>query len=218
MRKHQHLFFDLDNTLWDFEQNSRNTLLKVYGHFGLEQCFIDFKTFLSIFTKHGRCIEKCLDKNSLSLFDKQFPESLIQSIIATYNLWLPQQTILPSNTIETLEYLSEKKYDIHIISNGSYTMQVAKLENSNLIKFFSKIFTSEQFGAKKPHKSFFQHALKSTNSLKKRSLIIGDNLIADALGAKKCGIDHIYFNPQKTKHQETIMMEIADLKELKSIL
>src|SRR5687768_11168815 len=34
--KYQHIFFDLDHTLWDFETNSRQTLTDLYQFYNLE--------------------------------------------------------------------------------------------------------------------------------------------------------------------------------------
>ena len=48
--------------------------------------------------------------------------------------------------------------------------------------------------------------------------MIGDDLEADILGAKKFGLDQVYFNPEKKDHQEEITHEIFSLKELQEIL
>ena len=57
MKKYQHLFFDLDHTLWDFDKNAKTTLTKIYGHFGLD---IKVKAAFDDFYAH-------LDKNFLPL-------------------------------------------------------------------------------------------------------------------------------------------------------
>ena len=36
MNKYQHLFFDLDHTLWDFDSNARATLTSIYSQFNLQ--------------------------------------------------------------------------------------------------------------------------------------------------------------------------------------
>ena len=35
--KYKHLFFDLDHTIWDFEANSRTTLVELYEEMKLEE-------------------------------------------------------------------------------------------------------------------------------------------------------------------------------------
>jgi putative hydrolase of the HAD superfamily len=97
-------------------------------------------------------------------------------------------------------------------------VQFTKLENSNLDKYFIKVFTSENAGAQKPDPIIFQHALKDVNASKKDSVMIGDDLDVDVLGAKNFGLDQIYFNPEKKQHSEDITHEISSLKELQEIL
>ena len=37
MKEYKHIFFDLDNTLWDFESNSRDTLLELFEKHNLHK-------------------------------------------------------------------------------------------------------------------------------------------------------------------------------------
>ena len=48
--------------------------------------------------------------------------------------------------------------------------------------------------------------------------MIGDNLIADCVGAREQGIDQVYFNPKKVPHREKLTFEIAHLEELVPII
>jgi putative hydrolase of the HAD superfamily len=44
--KYKHLFFDLDHTIWDFDANSRITLLELYKEFDLQSLGVtDFEQF-----------------------------------------------------------------------------------------------------------------------------------------------------------------------------
>ena len=47
-----HLFFDLDNTLWDFDKNSRLVLQKLFSDNDFEKKLdVDFKTFHDFYYK-----------------------------------------------------------------------------------------------------------------------------------------------------------------------
>jgi FMN phosphatase YigB (HAD superfamily) len=48
--------------------------------------------------------------------------------------------------------------------------------------------------------------------------MIGDDLVADVLGAQKVGIKGIYFNPKELKHKTQVDKEIYCLSELKKVL
>jgi putative hydrolase of the HAD superfamily len=49
-------------------------------------------------------------------------------------------------------------------------------------------------------------------------MMIGDDLNVDILGAKAFGMDQIYVNFDKLKHQESPSFEVNGLKQIESIL
>ncbi len=50
------------------------------------------------------------------------------------------------------------------------------------------------------------------------TLMIGDNIETDIIGAQNAGIDHIFFNYENTQHDLDITYEIHYLSELRNIL
>jgi FMN phosphatase YigB (HAD superfamily) len=48
--------------------------------------------------------------------------------------------------------------------------------------------------------------------------MIGDNLITDMGGARNAKVDHVFFNPNRVKHEEPVTYEIVALSELRNIL
>ena len=129
----------------------------------------------------------------------------------------PLQTALFPYTFEILKYL-QKKYKLHIITNGFEEVQHIKLNASGLTPFFQKIITSEKVSVKKPDPKIFDYALNLVGAKPKNTIMIGDDLPVDIIGAKKIGIHQIYFNPNKKEHTEKIDFEISSLLEIKEIL
>jgi len=80
------------------------------------------------------------------------------------------------------------------------------------------LLCSDQVGVNKPDAKIFRRALQLTGAARKESLMIGDNLIADCVGAREQGIDQVYFNPKKVPHHEKLTFEIAHLEELVPII
>lgn len=117
---------------------------------------------------------------------------------------------------ETLAYL-QKKYQLHIITNGFNETQDRKLVRSNLGKYFQEIITSESVGVQKPDPAIFEYALKKAGAQREESIFLGDSLITDMLGAKEFGIDQIYYNPEKKRHRESFSFEIRSLNEMLEI-
>jgi putative hydrolase of the HAD superfamily len=92
------------------------------------------------------------------------------------------------------------------------------MDASKLTDYFTSVVTSDGAGYKKPDAAIFHFALDKANARKHESVMIGDNLQTDIIGAKNFGIDHIYFNPEKRTHKATVTHEIDCLSQLKEIL
>lgn len=233
MSKYKHLFFDLDHTLWDFHANSAHTLKLLFeehqlgerlqtevGHF-LERYYAinDQKWALYRSGKIDKAnlrASRFLDTFKLyGLEDAAFSRQFETEYIAQS----PYQTKLIAGTLELLNHLVEKEhYKLHIITNGFNEIQDIKLKNSGLHAYFDVIMTSEKLGVTKPNAKIFIEALQQAKATRKNSLMVGDNLIADIIGARNCGIDQVYFNPEREKHQEKVTYEVAELLEMKSFL
>jgi putative hydrolase of the HAD superfamily len=155
-------------------------------------------------------------KRAFAIFnikDEQFCETFAMDYVTCGPL---KNNLLP-HAIETLDYLFSK-YQLHIITNGFEEVQQVKIEKSNLGKYFKNIITSEKAGFKKPSPEIFKYSMRTAEATVANSLMIGDSLEADILGAKESGIAQVFFNPEKIKHDVNVTHEIGSLKELKSIL
>ena len=129
----------------------------------------------------------------------------------------PLKTHVFPFTYEVLDYLN-KKYHLHVITNGFEEVQYIKLEQSKLLHYFQHIVTSEQVGVKKPNPEIFRHALVKAVCDPDESIMIGDDLPVDIIGAKDIGMHQVYFNPEKKAHQESIDFVISCLSQLKELL
>ena len=230
MNKYKHIYFDLDRTIWDFDKNTYDSFQDIFEKYNLEKIFKTFDNFYNSYVKHNDILwndyrEKKIKKSILSY--KRFSltleefgvddDELAKKIAHDYINISPTKKQLFPYAHETLEYL-HKKYKLYIITNGFNEVQFTKLKNSDLDKYFLKVFTSEDAGAQKPNPLIFQHALKNVNASKKESIMIGDDLQVDVLGAKNFGLDQVFFNPERKEHKEEISYEINSLNELLEIL
>ena len=135
------LFFDLDHTIWDFELNSKETLWDLHLKYELEAKGINnFDEFYSIYSVHNH---KLWDRYSkgfikqeelrwkriyLSLLDyKIADEALSKEMSVDYLDILPNKKNLFPYTIEILEYLKNKDYTMHLITNGFESVQFKKI-------------------------------------------------------------------------------------------
>lgn len=228
---YKHLFFDLDHTLWDFESNARQTLQELHVALELNTHGIDsFDTFYERYIYHNtrlweRYRKGYIKRNDLrwkrmwhTLLDfKTANEKLARSMDAFFLDRLPTRTLLFPYAIEILEYLRNKGYALHLITNGFETVQHSKLKYSGLTGFFEKVITSETSNSLKPHKAIFEYALHKTGATANESIMLGDDIDADIVGAKNAGIDQVYVNHKNIAPPLQPTYIVYGLKELENI-
>jgi putative hydrolase of the HAD superfamily len=225
------LFFDLDHTIWDFELNSKETLWDLHQKYQLEAKGIDnFDVFYSNYSVHNHRLWDRYTKGFmkqeelrwkriyLSLLDyKIADEALSKEMSVDYLDILPNKKNLFPYTIEILDYLKNKDYKMHLITNGFESVQFKKIKNSNLADYFIEVITSEASNSLKPNKEIFDYALKASNAKLESSIMIGDNEAADIQGAINAGMDSIFVNHLQIQPTVAATHTITHLKELENI-
>ncbi|MEN8788088.1 MAG: YjjG family noncanonical pyrimidine nucleotidase [Flavobacteriaceae bacterium] len=221
------VFFDLDHTLWDFEKNSRLTFLKIFESNGIDQ---DIDDFLTIYVplnlqywklyREERITKKALRyerlKKAFDAVDYEVDDPMINLLSEQYIEHLSSFNHLIPNAVEILDYL-KPKYRLHIITNGFQEIQEKKLKKSNILNYFDQVVNSEMAGVKKPDPGIFKLALKMANTKADQSMMIGDNIEADILGARAVGLNTLHFNVHNEPIHDYAKI-IHDLGEIKSYL
>lgn len=228
MNEIKHIFFDLDHTLWDFEKNSALAFEKIFQELNFP---IDAQQFMDIYNPINVAYWKLYERNEIDqetlrvnrlkdAFEAiNFSITLeeINSISHLFIEYLTSNNHLIEGTIEILDYLKDN-YKLHIITNGFSFVQEVKLQKSNLTDYFVTITNSELAGHKKPHENIFQYALTLANASKNQSVMVGDSIEADVLGAINFGMKAVYFNPANEQVSHDSIVQIQKLTQLKSIL
>jgi putative hydrolase of the HAD superfamily len=228
----KHIFFDLDKTLWDFETNSTLTLIELFEKHDLASYGIpSFVEMMDIYKKINQKLWVEYSKNLITketLRTERFKQTFEYFGVYNYDLAFrfgldyvelsPRKNKLYPYTIETLNYLF-KKYDLHIITNGFEEVQYIKLQSSGIINYFKNIITSEKAGAKKPDKAIFEYALNVCNASTNNSIMIGDDLEVDIMGALNANIPAIHFlTPSNNQKSSDKVITINCLSKLIEIL
>ena len=152
---YKHLFFDLDHTLWDFEVNAKETFFELYALYALKEKGVDdFDLFFSRYSFHNERLWERYTKGFikqeelrwkrvwLTLLDfKIADENLSKEMSVEFLNGLPNRKNLFPYTIEILDYLTQKNYVLHLITNGFENIQHSKLKHSNLTNYFKEIIT-----------------------------------------------------------------------------
>lgn len=229
--KYQHLFFDLDHTLWDFETNSRQTLEELYQTMQLKAKGVDnFELFHKNYLAHN---DKLWDRYRkgfikvdelrwkrmwLTLLDFKIADELLARDMGVVFLdRLPTRKTLFPYTIEILDYLANKNYRLHLITNGFEKTQHSKLKSSGLDKYFVEVITSEVSNSLKPNKEIFDYAFRKTGAMPELSIMIGDSIDVDIQGAMNAGIDQVFVNHLNIETDIKPTYTVNSLKELEQI-
>jgi putative hydrolase of the HAD superfamily len=204
-KRYKSLFFDLDNTLWDFERNAYFALRIALSAYPDNVGNVRFEQIHPVYIRHNDLLWALYRNQEISkdeLIRKRFNDTFAELGISgievnefndRYLDEMAKQTHLVDGAAEVLEYLFPR-YSLYIITNGFREVQNKKLKNTGLSRYFEKVFVSEDIKAPKPNLAFFEYAVKSANARKQESLVIGDDWEVDILGAANFGIDQVYLS------------------------
>ncbi len=222
------IFFDLDDTIWDFSRNTTETLGEMYFHFDFEKNFnftkIDFQNNFPITNDRlwEQLSQKLLDADTLRniRFQKLF-EDMGHEISLEFSKKLsdyymeksPFKHHLVEGARELLENLKKNGHKLHIITNGFENIQHQKLKSSQITHFFTHIITSEQTQVKKPDTKMYEYACALVNELPQNCIMIGDHWGNDVEGAINAGMNALFFNPNK----KNIPIEKNKVEKMKNI-
>lgn len=232
MKEIKHIFFDLDHTLWDFEKNSREAMLHLFLEYGFDTAFnTDFNTFIAVYEKinHELWRQYALKQVSKEeLRYQRFHQAFLHfgyDRVEIAKAWAdeylaisPYKTHLIDGSLEILNYLKAKNYELHIITNGFREVQHIKLSESGLKDFFRHIIISEDHGVNKPDIKIFELAQTLSGAGQPECIMIGDNYEADILGALNARWKAVYLSVSPQHNEQTGFYQISALKQLKELL
>ncbi len=235
MNRIGHLYFDLDHTLWDFDENARAVLSELYVELDLGALLsVPFEAFLAHYSavnealwdryrlgQLGRDEVRLLrfrdSLAALGLPDSTESARLAARLDAEFMHRAPRQTRLVEGAIELLEAVS-RRYRVHILTNGFPDTQNLKIDGSGIAPYIEHRISSADIGVLKPDRRIFLHALRKAGAKRRDALMIGDHLVADVIGARNAGIEAVYFNPQAKPHGEKLRFEVRRLRDIADII
>lgn len=232
------IFFDLDRTLWDFERNSREALTQIFDahaaqplseEWGLElpkiqefivfyeeenaKCWHDYT--------HGRLTKEALRPlrfaralGRLGVPDGSLRRQVADLLGTAYVELSPHLPHLLPGAIETVSELADRGHRLFILTNGFEEVQHIKMDKSGLSPYFEAVYTSDALGHKKPHREAFELALEAAGARVEDSVMIGDDLQADVVGAREVGMRSVHFNPNAQGHGEQVWRTVTELPKI----
>lgn len=223
------IFFDLDNTLWDFSASAHKALTGVYEQH-LRGLGVDQEAWQQAYNRHNNELWHLYRQGMVNSEDvkverfvRSFAELCVSHLpaleIAPQFLHsLVQNTVLFPGVVETLTTLS-RSYTLGVITNG-FAASKERLCVLGLDKVFSSLITSEAVGVPKPRPDMFLHALKEVNCLPEEFVYVGDDYETDIIGAKAAGVQAVLFNHKglsidaKNPQPDAVIYIFAELMDL----
>ena len=226
--KYPYLLFDADDTLFDFPkadaqafsimcrlhqvpdtQSSRELYHRInqelWNAFDRREVSKDFVT-LERYVRFFRALG--LDRDAAQA-NRDYLDAL-----GSCNVPLPHAE-------EVCRELVRRGHKLYIITNAVASVQRSRLERSVLANLITDAFISEDAGASKPDKAYFDYALsRIPGASTEHCLVIGDSLATDIQGANNAGLPCCWFNPKGAARREELRIdyEINDLRQLLNIV
>ena len=234
--RYKDLFIDFDDTLYDTHGNAVIALSETFECFRLDRYFEDPQVFYDAYWTANIDLWTQYAKGEITrdyLIVERFrrPLSVGKGIEITKELCLEisdrfldfcaSKPGVISGAHEVMDYLKQRGYRMHMCSNGFHEVQYKKLDACGLHKYFDTIILSEDAGVNKPSKTYFDYALKMSGASRETTLMIGDNLQSDILGALNADLDAMLFNRWQVPSEEfpkNLTFVVDNLRDIKTIL
>lgn len=229
MKKYEVLLFDADRTLFDFDGAERDAFGIVMASHGIELSEDEFLRYVDINSElweqlgRGEITKEYLQDNRFGIFFEKLGRTVSvpsAQLNFEYVDALADCSNLFSGALELCRELSEH-FEMYIVTNGVSHTQKKRFYASPIQECFKGIFVSEDAGAAKPMREYFDYVFANIGEDKRGgSLIIGDSLKHDILGGINSGIDTVWYNPGKTLNDTDIIpgATVNSYEELRLLL
>lgn len=199
----RYIFFDLDDTIFDFKRAERIALEKALREFGIEPT----DKILSRYSEINISQWKLLELGRLTredvkvrryrlLFDEMGLDLNPEQVTAVYEKNLGIGHYFIDGAEEMIKALFGK-YHLYIVSNGATVVQESRLASSDIVNYFDGIFISQSVGFDKPDVRFFEKCFEGIDGFSRENAVIfGDSLSSDIQGGINARIKTIWYNPK----------------------
>lgn len=231
--KYKDLFIDFDDTLYDTYGNAVIALRETFEAFRLERFFADPQVFYDAYWAANIDLWTRYSKGEITrpyLIVERFrrPLSAGQGLDVTEPFCLEMSDKflefcsskpgVVEGAHELMDYLKHQGYRMHMCSNGFHEVQYKKLAACGLKDYFDTIILSEDAGANKPSMQYFDYALRQSGADIATTMMIGDNLQTDIMGANRAGLDTILFNRWGIEPSSVPTYTVETLRDIMKIL
>lgn len=226
--KYQWIFFDADDTLFDFKKSARHALSCTFEKFNIKPDPLYFQIYKDINNETWAAFER----NEITAIELRYIrfERFMDAIgeyrdpaeMNSYYLQeLSQTDFMIDGARALVEELLDNDHKLCLITNGLKEVQRPRIKKADFAHYFECIVVSDEIGVSKPDAGFFEHAFSGIgHPSKDEVIVVGDSLNSDIQGGNNFGLHTCWYNPSGntnlTKHKPTY--EIDRIKRLMEII
>lgn len=213
MKKYTTILLDMDNTVFDFDEDEKSSLIKTFTQYNIPAT----PETLSGYSKINDALWKKFEKGEITKEDikntrfKEFLEQFSLTCNASpreindcYAEHLAHSGHLIEGAFELCTKLKENGYKLYIVTNGIERTQKFRIKKPKLDTIIDGIFISESIGFQKPMQEFFSFVFENIEEKdKSKMVLVGDSLTSDIKGALQSGIDCIWYNRKNSVNNIT---------------
>ena len=195
------IFFDLDNTLLDFDRGEARALSNALRQFGVDPTPAVLTRYHAINLRQWELLEEgVLTKEQVLIrrFELLFHELGVdcdsRRVCDLYESLLAKEHDMLPGAMELLEYLAPR-YSLYLATNGAAAVQRCRLADAGIVPYFQDIFISEEIGFHKPDTAFFKACFDTIPDFDPgMTLMVGDSLTSDIRGGRNAGLRTCWLN------------------------
>jgi 2-haloacid dehalogenase len=201
--KYQAIFFDADDTLFDYPRAERAALRACRREFHIRA---DAGIFLNAYRRHNRDVWQAFERGetdqaalrverfrrlALELGISELP---LDKVSVFYLEALSGQPQLFPGALAAVRALA-RRFPLALITNGIAAVQRRRFAASPITRFFKAVVISEEVGMAKPDPRIFEPALRMIGVAAAEVLYVGDSVTSDMAAARNAGMDFCWLNP-----------------------
>jgi 2-haloacid dehalogenase len=223
-KRYKSVFFDADDTLFDYPSAERAALLACAREFR----FLDEpETLIALYRRHNHDVWKEFERGETDqatlrvdrfrrlAAELNIPDLPLERVSSFYLEALSGQSQLLPGALELVRELAAT-YPLALITNGIAAVQNRRFAASPVTPYFQSIVISEELGIAKPDPRIFAPALEKIGVAAGEVLYVGDSVSSDMAAARNAGMDFCWLNPGGAPVPEGFspVCVIADIRAL----
>lgn len=220
------VLMDADETLFDYVKSARIALDTTLDQYQIPHDNSTWATYRALNNALWRKFERdeiTKPKLQTERFDALFEVLGAHADSAAFNVDYMNSLADGGYALPGAEELCRTLFPhvkLYIVTNGFQFTQERRMARSPLRPYITKMYISEQIGAQKPQREFFDAVLADLKAEdKSRILVFGDSLTSDMQGGINAGLDTCWYNPSgEDPAGLRLTYEIAQLSDLVPIV